>query len=162
MFKKNMCLFLCAAVLFLLCGCASLLEDKYVSITPHKPTNDNADAGAVTLSASKYSQLCDALSQLVENHTEQGIIKFESYEGDLEEDLSRACIYVSNDTPLGAYTVNHINSTLNKIVSFYEADIAITYKKTASDVLQIKDVEQREDLEDTLLPSVSSFVDAMQ
>ena len=157
MLKKYGCLFLCAVMIFLSCGCTALLEDKYFSTSPHKPADDSSEISEITFSASTYSELCNALSKLVESHLEKGIIKFESYSGNLEEDLSKACIYVSKDTPIGSYTINHINSTLNKIVSFYEADITVTYNKTIYDVMQIKDVENEEELENALLTAASGY-----
>lgn len=158
MFRKYVCLILCAVTVLTLCSCSSLLEDTYVSSSPHRSSPASGDVpDTETVTASSYTELCAALSAMVDSHTENGIIRFDSYNGDLSSDLSKACIHISNNTPLGAYSVKHINSALNKIVSYYEADILITYKKTAEDVAKIRSVSTESDIAAELLSAVSDF-----
>ena len=135
---KKLIALLCLAGLLLSSGCMSLLEQDYVSVTDHKPASVPANTPEEPqLEAADYQSLYDAVMRLVRERDLGGKIRLVGYTGDAETDLSNVCMAVSNSTPLGAYAVYYITGNLNRIVSYYEADVAITYKKSAEQMASI-------------------------
>ena len=85
----------------LLTGCSSLLENPYAVVEPHTERPATAeDSSAVQ--AGTYSELVNTVLFFVSQGTEKGLIQLtDDYDGDVEEDLNRACLEVAKDDPLG-------------------------------------------------------------
>lgn len=132
---------LCAGV----SGCA-FLDTEYYSSTSHKSAGASQETGAAPLEASDYKSLREAVVSLVNGHLERAKIKLDSYSGDPEADVQKVCAEVSTETALGSYAVYYINSSLNKIVSYYEADITISYKKSRSEIADVVPITGETDL----------------
>lgn len=128
---------LCCALL--LSGCSSLLDRPYVMVEPH--VEQPAVAGdSSTLQVSTYSELVTAVLFLVSQGTEEGMIQLTDYQGDVEDDLNRACLEVAKDDPLGAYAVDFIKNSYTRVLTTYEAVISITYRRTKEQVQSIVNV----------------------
>ena len=127
------------ALFLLLCtlvGC-SLAPNSYLSVTPHTGTPDRSPhADAVTVT--NYDQLKDAILNLVQGGHAEGSIRAISYSGDLESDLATAAYEVSKTEPLGAYAVEYMTHDCTLIVSYYEIDIRITFRRTAREIASIE------------------------
>jgi len=65
---------------------------------------------------------------------ETGELTFFNYDGDAREDLYKACEDIKSNTALGAYSVDYMQPLPRQIVSYYRADLNITYKRTAQEV----------------------------
>ena len=78
----------------LLTGCSSLLENPYAVVEPHTERPATAeDSSAVQ--AGTYSELVNTVLFFVSQGTEKGLIQLtDDYDGDVEEDLNRACLEV--------------------------------------------------------------------
>ncbi len=113
-----------------------MLNRKYVSMEPHDQFS-YAGTGSSVLRAETYQGLVNAIVYLVSQGSEQGVIRLYNYTRDVEADLSSACLEVAKEDPLGAYAVDYIKYDFSRIVSYYEADVHITYRRTAE---QIKNV----------------------
>ena len=129
---------LCAmlALSLLLTGCASLLERDYVSITPHN-ANLTAEGDPSVLRAESYQELVNALIFFINLGTETGSIRLYQDAENVEADVEEACLEVIQEDPLGAYAVEHIKYTIDPVVTYYEADIQITYRRTRDQVASI-------------------------
>lgn len=147
--------------MLLLCGCSSLLDTSYTTITPHTSTPAENEDAPVYIEVSKYSDLQDAMNTLVSAHAEDGIIRFTAYEGDVEQDLNNACINITNNTAIGTYAVSYIDKTLNRYVSYYEAAISIIYKKDASQINSIIDISSQDGLEAALENALNSYASSI-
>ena len=114
----------------LLTGCSSLLESPYAVVEPHTERPATAeDSSAVQ--AGTYSELVNTVLFFVSQGTEKGLIQLtDDYDGDVEEDLNRACLEVAKDDPLGAYAVDFIKNDCTKVLTTYEATITISYRRT--------------------------------
>ena len=67
-------------LLLLLCGCASLLERSYSSVEPY--TDRYWDSGAEdTLKAESYQDLVNSLLMLIEQRSEEVVIRYYAPEG---------------------------------------------------------------------------------
>ena len=150
--RKLTAALLCAALL-MCSGCMSFVERDYVSESAHKPQTalPPEKKGPVT-EVSDYVQLRAAIEELVKAHEELGTIRISGYSDSIEDDVSSACMDIANNTPFGAYAVYYITSSVSKIVSYYEAEISITYKKSAE---QMESVVRVEDY-DSLLAALKS------
>lgn len=138
--KKAYLISLLAGVL-LLSGCASLFHRDYLSIQPHR---DNLTTGtdSTVFRAENYTRLVDILHSMVEAGTETGVIHLANYvpqdpKGDVESDIAAACTEVAQHDPLGAYAVDFIKHEKTYIVSYYEANVHITYRRTTEQMKNI-------------------------
>ncbi|MGN1004780.1 MAG: hypothetical protein ACI4O5_08070 [Oscillospiraceae bacterium] len=137
--KKAIFALLLALVLSLT-GCASMLERDYVSVTPYEPITNSIDSSSA-LRVENYQGLVNAVLYLVSKGEEHGVLSLYNYTAqDVEADLTRACLEVVQEDPLGAYAVEYIKHDYSLIVSYYEANIDITYRRTPEQVASIVSV----------------------
>lgn len=119
-------------------GCAALFERPYYSSEPYQvpvQTTSAADAGDEAMdSISNYASLRRAITSLVAEHRDSAQLQFLNYDGAISQDISTACWEVKSSTALGAFAVDYISYDLSRIVSYYQAQINITYKRSAAQV----------------------------
>ncbi|MBR5381396.1 MAG: hypothetical protein IK136_02115 [Oscillospiraceae bacterium] len=133
------------ALLTLGSGCMSALERDYVTETVHKPSAPPPEGAATpVVEVSDYQQLHDAIEGFVNAREENGLIRLVGYPRDIEEDVSGACMDVANNTPMGAYAVYYITGSVSRIVSYYEAAVSITYKKSAEQMASVVEADDWE------------------
>ena len=112
-----------------LCGCAALLETEgyektlYAEPTAPVPT---VDSGSV----SSYAQLLAAIGGMVQDHTEETTLLFRNYEGDIPADLAAACREMQYEDALGAYALDYISYDVHRIVSYYEVELFLRFRRT--------------------------------
>ncbi|MBQ3405600.1 MAG: hypothetical protein IJG63_09370 [Oscillospiraceae bacterium] len=136
-------------------GCSSFLDGHYSYATPHtEPDTQKYEHDIVQVST--YNELKAAILDLVEKSQLTGLLRFSNYAGDVEVDVADACMYICNNTPLGAYAVYYINSSVNKYVTYYEAELDITYKKSPSEISGIVDIENADSMYELLDKSLTS------
>ncbi len=144
------------AISLTLSGCAGVIEGEYATSTAHTVNVSWDDRDAETATVSDINELYDAINSLVERGLEQGVIRFESYTGDMESDLDAVSMAVSSETPIGAYAVYYIDFSLNRIVSFFEADVTVVYKRSVRDLTAMDAVSDFDELRDILLQAIRS------
>ena len=128
------------ALVLALTGCASMLERDYVSVSPYEPVANSIDSSSA-LRVENYQGLVNAVLYLVTQGEEHGVLNLYNYTAqDVESDLTRACLEVVQEDPLGAYAVEYIKHDYSLIVSYYEASIDITYRRTPEQVASIVSV----------------------
>ena len=132
---KRLAVLALAALLLLTAGCAALFDRRVYFDEPYEgpaevsePEEDAPDA------ISNYTALRRAIYRLVSEHIESAELQFQNYDGSIGPDLSTACWEVKSSTALGAFAVDYISYDLSRIVSYYQAEIHITYKRTAYQV----------------------------
>lgn len=145
MLKKTISLLLCLGVFLTSTGCSHFLEDEVHVSSVHVESDPPIFNDAVTSEVKSYKELKNEILRIVSACRTKGTIRFVGYDGDIERDVSDACIDVSHNTAVGAYAVFHINFSVNKIVSYYEADINVTYKKTQEQIRNIINLASMED-----------------
>jgi len=125
------------SVLLVLClsltGCASMLERDYVVVSPYQPVS-NLSGASSALRVENYQELVNAVLYLVTMGEEQGVLNLYNYTQDVETDLTRACLEVIQEDPLGAYSVEYISHDYSLIVSYYEVNLQITYRRSREQV----------------------------
>lgn len=133
--KKRLLAWLTALTL-LLTGCSSLLNREYVYTTIHNPT-PTAEGDPSVLRAESYQELVNALIYFISQGTESGSIRLYNNSEDIEADLETACLEVVQEDPLGAYAVDYIKYHVTSIVTYYEANVQITYRRTREQINSI-------------------------
>ena len=130
---------LALALSLILTGCASMLERPYLRITTHESVSAGENSPSA-LRVESYQDLVNAILYLVTERAEHGVLGLYNYTADVESDLTRACMEVAQEDPLGAYAVDYIRHDWSLIVSYYEANIYITYRRTREQVDSIVSV----------------------
>ena len=136
-----------------LTGCAALLEREYADITQHS-NNLTAEGDPSVLRAESYQELVNALVFFITQGAENGSIRLYRSADTVKEELEAACLEVIQEDPLGAYCVEHIKYDLDSVVTYFEADVQITYRRTREQVSAIQTATGataiRSELEDAL------------
>ena len=120
----------------LLSGCASLLERDYTSVTPHN-TAPATEGDPSALRSDSYQELVNALIYFISGGMEEGTIRLYTDAEDVETFLADACLEVVQEDPLGAYCVEFIKYHVNSVVTYFQADVQITYRRTREQVSSI-------------------------
>ncbi|SMC72067.1 transglutaminase domain-containing protein [Papillibacter cinnamivorans] len=147
--KRVFCLVLLLAVP--LSGC-SLLDRNTLSVEPH--AEQYVEESSV-LRAGNYQELVNAILYLVSEASEEGKIRLYDYQGDVDADVAAACLEVTRDDPLGAYAVDYMTSEYDRIMSYYEVSVKISYRRDAQQIRAVKNATGssaiREEIQTVLL-----------
>ena len=129
---------LLTAALLLPAGCSGLFETEYYSREPYQAAAVQEEAAAAEDPAydniDNFAALRRAVLRLVTDHQESALLQFTNYDGSISRDISAACWEVKSSTALGAFAVDYISYDLSRIVSYYQAEVNITYKRSAAQV----------------------------
>ena len=136
MMKKPTAAILAALLALSLCGCRNLFEKEYYTEEPYTPVTQEEEPLEDTIS--NYTALKRAITNLVSAHVESAVLELRDYDGTIGQDISTACWEVKADSALGAFAVDYISYDTTRIVSYYQVQIFITYKRTAEQVLAIE------------------------
>lgn len=149
MLKRFSALICSLAAALLLCGCGGVFDKEYVYITDYIPSTPDAASTEERVTVNNLNELKQAILDLVSLGTGEGSIYFDpSYDGDAKEDMADACWQVRTKDALCAYCVENISYDLNKIVTYYEAKLSVTYSdawQTAGDIVRLKYATGTED-----------------
>ncbi len=133
---RLLALLVCAGLA--LSGCTSMLERSYSSHTAHVDYSVTEDSSI--LRAESYQALVNSILYYINEHAAGGTIRLYNYNGDVDADLQRACQQVREEDPLGAYAVNSISYDSTRILTYYEVNFRITYRRTADYLAGIRTV----------------------
>ena len=123
-------------VSLLLSGCASILEQEYLYVSPHSSTLLDASDPSI-LRVENYQELVNALVYFISAGTETGRVRLYLDSGQIEAELEQACLEVIQEDPLGAYAVDYIKYSVTPLVAYSEAEVQITYRRTREQVSAI-------------------------
>lgn len=151
--KKRLPALLLAAAL-LLSGC-SLYEAEYNYSEPY--SGGVASVGGNAAEVRNLSMLKSALLNLISAHAETGSISFQHYSGSPVDDLAAVCLEIRTENPLGAYAVDAISCDTSRIVSYYIADVSISYRRTAEEIRSIREVFSLEEICGALREAMEGF-----
>lgn len=136
--KKITALLLALGLMLSMGGCRLFDKSNYElsAYTAETEEVTEADVGYI----SDYSSLKRAITWLVSEHQESAELQFQNYDGNISRDISQACWEVKSSTPLGAFAIDYTSCDLSRIVSFYQADLYITYRRSAEQVEAIEEL----------------------
>jgi len=133
-------------VMIFLLGCAgcALFETEYTYSEPFVDSLDREDGNATEVS--NYNMLKGAILDMINRHEESAELRFSNYNGVVSDDLASVCLEIKTSNPLGAYAVDTLNYDSSRIVSYYIAEIDITYSKTEEQLRRIHNVNNAAEL----------------
>ena len=130
---------LLAALILPLCGCGSIFEKEYVSITDYVPAAQEQPAASEIITVRNYNALRNAIRSVVYAGSEEGKIIFDqNYDGVSKDDMAAACAQMRTQDALFAYCVQDISYDYSTIVADEEAVLHIRYAESAVPVEQIR------------------------
>lgn len=132
-------------IILLLCGCSRLAEGEYQVVTDHVEAGMNPEISGRIFEVHTYSGLKRAVQNLVNNGTEDGIVRAVEYSGIIRDDISKACLEVARSSPMGAYAVEYMTHSVNRILSYDEVSIHIHYKLSQEEILDVRSVSSLSD-----------------
>lgn len=142
MMKRTLCLLLCLGMALTMSGCAVLFDTEYSVTEPYAAEMvfvENTEDAAVG-SISNYASLKRAIEYLVSQHAESAELQFQNYDGSISQDISAACWEVKSSSAIGAFAVDYMSYDLSRIVSVYQAELHITYKRSADQMSALETV----------------------
>lgn len=146
---------LALAACLLLSGCG-WLNGSYISVVPHQEQRQNTQTEAI--SASNYSELVEALEELIATGTETAAINVAEYPADaVEIGMSMASYRVMKDYPLGAYAVKQIEYELGTSVGQPAAAVTIHYHHGFAEIQRIRTVADAEEAERVVTEALEAF-----
>ena len=154
--KKILALVLALALLPSAAGCAAMLDRDYLSISRHTET-PQAEGDSSILRVETYQGLVNAILYFVLQGQETGTVRLYNYTRDAEADLETACLEVVQEDPLGAYALDFIKYELTHIVSYYEASLTLTYRRTQEQIASIVSVTGTNAIRQELCGVLSGF-----
>jgi len=135
--KRIICLLLLAAVLASAAGCSSIVDGEYYVVTDHKDETGIGSADSDVIEVKTYQGIKTAILTFIKEGREEGVIKVSGYDGDVSEAISKASLEIITETAVGAYAVEYITHSISRIVSYYEANVFINYRRPQEQVKNI-------------------------
>ena len=145
-----------ALSLALLLGGCSLSGQAYTVVEPHAE-HPVLGENESTIKASTYSELVNGILFFVSQGVEEGVIQITDYNGDVEEDLNRACLEVAKDDPLGAYAGDFIKNDYTTIITTYEATITISYRRSLEQISSLVNITGTSAIREEAVQALSAF-----
>lgn len=149
--KRLTACILLAALVFSLCGCGSLFEKEYLSVTDYDAPEYVAPEDDDRVTVRSFTQLRHAILQLVSSRLTTGTLVFDAaYDGDIAADMASACWQLRTQNALCAYCVENISYELTKIVTYSEADVTVSYSKEPEILDEIIDLSYAIGIDDII------------
>jgi len=142
-----------------LIGCANLLEDDVLTVRPHvaEPIDRTPQE---QIEVSNFHELKEAILDFIMEHENGGQLIIFTYDGDdVMSDVERASFEIMTEHPIGAYAVADISGVATRIVSYFEIDISIEYKRTLQQMDSIINVSTLRYLRTELLSVMREYRD---
>ena len=128
--KKLIAIVLLLSMLPCLTGCGSMFEKEYVHISEYSIPEQNTGLEGGKKGIRSMNSLKQAILDIVYSENGYGSISFDpSYDGDVVSDMANACWQIRTQDAMCAYCVDNIAYEISKIVSYYEAEIYVSYSK---------------------------------
>lgn len=150
--KKIICAVLALIAALCLCGCSSIYEDEYYYTEDYSEDSAGFELNGTMIR--NYASLRGAVAKLINSHGDHARFIFSNYSGNLNEDLAAVCYEVQSTTPIGAFAVEMLRYETSRVVSYYAADIYVTYSRSAEEIEAIRSITD----EDTLRQLIEAAI----
>lgn len=121
----------------LLSGCGSWMNGEYYSVTPH--TNQVVRVEEESTAVASYTDICNALEDMVRSAVESGILTAAEIEDSrLADNMNFAIQYIKDTFPLGAYAVSDITYEIGTNRGISAVAVTITYNHNRNALSKIR------------------------
>ena len=138
-------------------GCSAMLNRDYVDVTAHNTTSPTTEGDPSTLRAESYQELVNALIYFINQGVETGTVRLYMDSDAVEGDLEAACLEVVQEDALGAYAVEYIKYSVSPVVTYHQADVQITYRRSKEQIASIVSVTGITAIRSELKSALTSF-----
>lgn len=135
--KRIIYLLILAALLFGASGCSVIMNSEYYAVTDHEDEVGSGSQDSDVIEVKTYQGIKTAILAFVKEGREHGQIKVSGYDGDISDAISGASLEVIRETAIGAFAVDYITNSYSRIVSYYEANVYINYRRTQEQVQNV-------------------------
>ena len=142
------------AAALLLSGCGSVFEKEYYYAAPFSEEVRPEDGGADGIS--NINMLKSVLIDLINRHEEHASLRFSHYSGSVTDDLAKTTLELISSNPLAAFAVDSLTCDTSRIVSYYTADVSISYRRSAEEINAVVGVQSLPKLRADLLETVAA------
>jgi len=157
MYRVAILLVIITTVAMALTGCVNLLEGFDESVTEH-PARPYIRQPTEQITVSGYDELvATIISLIMEHETEMQLLYYHDDGEDVHAEIQRASDEILLGHPIGAYAVAGITAEATIIVSYYEVDIVIEYKRTQEQLDSIINVSSERYMRTQLLNIMSEY-----
>lgn len=129
----------------LLTGCNFWMSGDYLSVKPHEDNSEHSDDMVVDVSS--YNQLREVLDINVSNCADSVIVSVSSFnESTVDFYVQTAINYIQEDTPIGAYAVDHIDYEIGTNKGDPVVVFRISYRYPSLDIQSIRKVQSADNV----------------
>ena len=129
----------------MLSGCDFWTAGDYLSVTAHEPYQEVN--GETVVEVTSYQQLRNALSDMVNNCTESGIISITSFShATVDYYVNTAINFVQKSTALGAYAVEKITYEIGTKRGASVVAFEIDYCHSRAEILSMQNVQNKDEM----------------
>ena len=155
--KRKFCvIFLAVAICVLCSACNSWMNGEYISITPREAKPETYANRVIEVTS--YTQLRNALSNLVRNGAEDGIISISAFnKGTIHFYVDTAISNVIENTPFGAYAVEKITYEIGTNRGVSVVACKIHYRGGYQQPEQIRQLGDAQELSDAIADALENF-----
>ena len=125
---------------------AGCVDGQVEMVNPYRADGDNVTY-TTDRKVSNYDELERAVFSIISQGLETDTVKAVGYSGDVEADLTEICTNIAENTVIVNYALNYLSGSINKIVSYYEAKITVSYKIDRSQMRNIYFILSQDDLD---------------
>lgn len=138
--KRQLLAGITALTLLLTPGCSAMLNRDYVDVTTHNTTAPTTEGDPFTLRAESYQELVNVLIYFINQGVENGTVRLYMDSASVEDELEAACLEVVQEDALGAYAVEYIKYSVSPVITYSQADVQITYRRSKEQISSIVSV----------------------
>ena len=155
--KRNIAFALLFAVLInLLSGCGFWMEGEYTFEEPYDPNHSGAVKNSIAVSS--YTQMRNALVNLVETGADNGIFDVSNFNGGSVRFFLDASIrYVKNSNPMGAYAVEDITYEIGTNTGSQAIALNIIYRHDRAQIMKIIGSYTMDEAKESLVDILRTF-----
>jgi len=137
-----------------LSGCERIIEGYMESISEHRITTPvRPPTGQI--SVTDYNEFTAAILRLIMEHETSSLILFYHDGDDVQAEIDRARNEILNEHPIGAFAVADLILNPTRIVTHYEIDLEIEYKRTKEQLDSIVTASSAQFMQSRLLDVMS-------
>ena len=155
--KRRFCLFILIIVICVSCGaCNSWMNGEYLSVTPRNAKPETYANRVIEVTS--YTQLRNALANLVRNGAEDGIISISAFnKGTIHFYVDTAISNVIENTPFGAYAIDKITYEIGTNRGVSVVACKIHYRSGYQQPSQIERIGDAEELNSVVEKALEGF-----
>ncbi len=135
--KRLLAAFLMVVCVFGSCGCSEWIKDSYQSVSPHieqqpQPTTQPPIEEPAVIT--NRNELRGAVLSCIRDWTERSELRVHDYSGDIQTDLTESVAYATEEDPIGAYAVDHMDAELTGSEKSGTISLAIVFRRSAAEI----------------------------